>query len=237
MSKKILSEAAVRRFATLANLPVVNEEWGGKKGEKSKTHPGEEDYTAKKEKPGQDIRKSAPKRGAEATYKKGTKDDAFIKEDAFSEIDDEAMGAAEGELDAGEMAGLEDEAGLEGEEEVADLGAREELAMDVIAAVADALNIEVDIEGGEEELEDVEMVGDELGGEEVEIDAEEEIMEALKGIQYIPGKKEIVQEVAKRVAKRLLKAKRAEQQLKEALGTPPRRRTRPTRNQRRRKTK
>ena len=219
MSKKILSEAAVRRFATLANLPLVNEEWGGKKGEKSKTHPGEEDYTAKKEKPGQDIRKSAPKRGAEATYKKGTKDDAFIKEDAFSEIDDEAMEAGEGELDAGEMAGLEDEAGLEGEEEVADLGAREELAMDVIAAVADALNIEVDIEGGEEEeIEDVEMGGDPLGGEEIEIDAEEEIMEALKGISYVPSQREVAKVVAKRVAKRLQEAKIAQRRLNRALG-------------------
>ncbi len=62
-------------------------------------------------------------------------------------------------------------------------------------------------------------------------------MEALKGIQYIPGKKEIVQEVAKRVAKRLLKAKRAEQQLKEALGTSPPRRRRPALTKRRRKTK
>jgi len=217
MSKKILSEAAVRRFATLANLPVINEEWGSKEGEKLKQGSG----------------KRGSKPGDEADVNES------LYEDAFSEIDDEAMEAGEGELDAGEMAGLEDEAGLEGEEEVADLGAREELAMDVIAAVADALNIEVDIEGGEEEeIEDVEMGGEDLGAEEFDMEAEEEIMEALKGIQYIPGKKEIVQEVAKRVAKRLLKAKRAEQQLKEALGTsPPRRRRRPALTKRRRRTK
>ena len=44
------------------------------------------------------------------------------------------------------------------------------------------------------------------------------IMEALRGINYIPGKKEIVEEVARRVAKRLLKAKRAQKELNEALG-------------------
>ena len=50
-------------------------------------------------------------------------------------------------------------------------------------------------------------------------DEEEEIMEALKGIDYVPGKKEVVEEVARRVAKRLLKAKRAQSNLQEALGT------------------
>ena len=59
-----------------------------------------------------------------------------------------------------------------------------------------------------------------------EMDAEEEIMEGLKGINYIPGKKEIVEEVARRVAKRLLKAKRAEKSLKEALGNSTRQRAR-----------
>jgi hypothetical protein len=46
---------------------------------------------------------------------------------------------------------------------------------------------------------------------------EEEIMEALSDISYIPEQKEIVEEVARRVAKRLLKAKRAQKQLDEAL--------------------
>ena len=78
-------------------------------------------------------------------------------------------------------------------------------------------------EGGAEEPE-MDMGGEEMPAEEPEMDmageeeAEEEIMEALKGINYVPGKKEIVEEVARRVAKRLLKAKRAEKDLNEALG-------------------
>ncbi len=95
--------------------------------------------------------------------------------------------------------------------------------MDVIAAVADALNIEVDIEGAEEEADlEMDAVEDVADADDLDVDAladeEEAIMEALRGINYIPGKKEIINEVAKRVAKRLLMAKQADQKLKEALG-------------------
>ena len=55
-------------------------------------------------------------------------------------------------------------------------------------------------------------------GEEPLMEEEEEIMETLEGINYIPEKKDIVEEVARRVAKRLLKAKRAQADLNEALG-------------------
>ena len=41
---------------------------------------------------------------------------------------------------------------------------------------------------------------------------------ALEGIQYEPSQKEIVQEVAKRVARRLMEAKKAQATLNKALG-------------------
>jgi len=206
MSKKILSEAVVRRFAKLANLEPINE-WGGRTGDEHNA-------------PGGSKRGSKP----------GDKD--YINEDAFEDEAEMGADAAEGELDDAEMGGLDAEAGLEDAEagdEVAmdaDLGEREALAMDVISAVADALNIEVDIEGAEPEMDDElevaagedEAVADELDMDAIE-DEEEAIMEALKGINYVPGKKEIVNEVAKRVARRLLKAQKAEKQLKEALGS------------------
>ena len=62
---------------------LVREEDGAEEGDDSKTHPGEKDYTAKKEKPGQDKRKGAEKRGAEATKKKTGPDkgeDAYVNE-------------------------------------------------------------------------------------------------------------------------------------------------------------
>lgn len=196
MSKKLLSEAQLRRFAKLADIDPLNEMYGGNKGDLSRKR----DY---------------------------------MEEDAFEDEAEMGADAAEGELDNAEMGALDAEAGPEdeegSEEEVemgADLGDREALAMDVISAVADALNIEVDIEGGEPEMDaemDLGAVEDEEAADDMDLDAladeEEAIMEALKGINYIPGKKEIVNEVAKRVARRLLKAQKAEKQMKEALGS------------------
>ena len=203
MSKKLLTEAVMRRFAKLANLEPVNEMYGAGKGDESRSHLD------------------------------------YMKEDADEEIADDAAEAGMGELPAGDEAELEMDAGEEvemdaGESVEADagLGEREALAMDVISAVADALNIEVDIEGGEsaeaemdvgapEEMDAAE--DDMAAADDLDDDAyaeeEEAIMEALRGINYIPGKKAIVNEVAKRVARRLLKAKRADKQLKEALGS------------------
>lgn len=72
---------------------------------------------------------------------------------------------------------------------------------------------------------------DDMGGEEMDFDAEEapmpdaeedmgeeDIMEALRGINYQPSKGEIVNEVAKRVARRLKQAKLHEAKLNRALG-------------------
>jgi len=204
MSKKLLSERQLRRFAKLACLPAINE-WGGRKDDEEGTRGPGLDYVQE-----QDEEAEIAELGAE--------EGGGLPEPDEAELDDMA---------GDELGGEDEELGG------ADLAAREELAMDVIAAVADVLNIEVDIEGGEgeaggEEIEDL-GVEDELDvgagegeEEEVSFDAEEEIMEALRGIKYIPGKKEVVNEVARRVARRLLKAKKANVALKEALGTGPR---------------
>jgi len=59
-----------------------------------------------------------------------------------------------------------------------------------------------------------------LGAEEPAGDEDEEaLLElALEGIKYEPSQKEIVKVVAKRVARRLLEAKRAQAKLNKALG-------------------
>jgi len=79
------------------------------------------------------------------------------------------------------------------------------------AALGDAGEEEPEPEMPEEEPE-MEMAAEENPEEE------EEIMEALSDITSISEQKEIVEEVARSVAKRLLKAKRAQKQLDEALG-------------------
>ena len=113
------------------------------------------------------------------------------------------------------------------EEPEMDMGGEElELTDDEAQAIIDlGKKLEAAMpEGGaaEEPMDD--LGGEDLPAEEpmddmAAAEEEEEIMEALKGINYVPGKQEIVQEVARRVAKRLLKAKRAEKNLQEALGT------------------
>ena len=91
------------------------------------------------------------------------------------------------------------------EEPVADLGAEEvpaeEPAMDAEEPAMDA---------EEPEVADAAAAPE---GEEEEV-----IAEALSGINLELSGDELVQEVAKRVAKRLLQAKKAQKQLDEALG-------------------
>jgi spore coat protein CotH len=86
---------------------------------------------------------------------------------------------------------------------IIDLGSKLEAAMGDMGDMDDM--------GGEEE-----MPADDMGGEEDM--GEEDIMEALRGINYAPSKSEVVNEVAKRVAKRLKTAKLHEAKLNRALG-------------------
>ena len=190
MAKKILSEAQVRRFAKLANLSPINE--------------------------------------MTSMYEE---EEEVGMEDPMADVEGDVEMEADPEMDAEMDAEMEEPVADEG----GDLAAREQMVQDVVMAVADALDVEVAIEGGEAEAEVADLeepvgepegevageledaAADELGAEE---ELGDEILEALRGINYVPGKKEIVNEVAKRVAKRLLKAKQAEAELKEALGTP-----------------
>ena len=64
---------------------------------------------------------------------------------------------------------------------------------------------------GDDKDMDMDMGGDDDMGEE-------DIMEALRGISYVPSQGEIVNEVAQRVARRLKQAKLHEAKLNRALG-------------------
>ena len=159
-----------------------------------------------------------------------------VNENLYAEEEEEL----DAEMPAEEL--LEEPAAeLPEEEPMDDMGGGEDLELtdeeaQAIIDLGKKLEAAMPEGAGEEEFEEPEMDdmggGDELPGEEPGMDMgdEEEIMEALKGINYVPEKKEIVEEVARRVAKRLLKAKRAEKQLQEALGKTTRQRRRQTRN-------
>ncbi len=132
------------------------------------------------------------------------------------------MEAAEPEMDAAPEAEA-------GEDEVS-------VTKDAIDAAGDAMMDllgQLGYEGGEEAAEpEMEMDAEEpeMDAEEPEMDmgdeeagGDEEVMEALSGVNLELNEDELVQEVAKRVAKRILKAKKAQQQLDEALGNKKRR--------------
>ena len=71
--------------------------------------------------------------------------------------------------------------------------------------------------GGLDDMDMGDEKGMDMGGDEEEM-GDEDLMEALAGINYIPSQGEIVNEVAQRVARRLKQAKLHEAKLNRALG-------------------
>jgi len=136
-------------------------------------------------------------------------EDEVMKEEEEEEMDMEA--GAEMEMDAEEAPEMDAEAEMDGDLELTDDEAQAiiDLGSKLEAAMGGMGDMEVDAEV-DAEMPDMEA--------DPEMDAEEELMEALRGITYTPSKKEVVNEVAKRVAKRLKTAKLHESKLNRALG-------------------
>ena len=188
MRKKLLSEAQVRRFQSLASIKPLNE-----MDSSYKKH-DDEDEAAMKD----DMMEV---------------DETLYEEEEegmdFEEDEDEGMGDADVELDEELVDQFMD--AVKTIEQVADAlggaGAGEDIDMG-----GDDMDMDM---GGDDAPLELDAGGEEEGGEE---DEEEMLQEALSGISYIPSQKEIVKTVAKRVAKLLQEAKRAEARLNRALG-------------------
>jgi len=137
----------------------------------------------------------------------------------YHKRDDEMMEAEEEEMDmdmGAEEAPMDD---MEMDaEEPAEMDGDLELTDEEAQAIIDLGEKLKSAMGGEEDMGDMDMEDDEddMG--------EEDIMEALRGINYQPSKSEVVNEVAKRVAKRLAEAQKAEKRMNEALGRSTKRR-------------
>ena len=221
MSKKtLLSESQIRRFMGLAGMQAttvsnhLDENWGEKEDE-YKRH---------------DVDGVEKKAGDEGGHYKDyemneeEEDAAELEDDAADDVED----AADDEMDA-----MDDMAGAEADMEAADAGEADvsedaiQAAVDALAdlealvqPLADAAGITLD-DAGEELDADADMdlgaaamdmdMGDEEGAEDLEADAGEDEMAALDD-------EEVVMEVAKRVARRIMKARRAQKMLDEALG-------------------
>ena len=140
---------------------------------------------------------------------------APINEMYHKRDDEEMMEADEPEMDA-EMGADEPMDAEMPEEEPADMDGDLELSDEEAQAIIDlGAKLEAAM-GGEMEVGGEEAPEMDMGDEEEM--GEMEMMEALRGISYKPSQTEIVNEVAKRVAKRLQSAKLHEAKLNRALG-------------------
>lgn len=135
----------------------------------------------------------------------------------------------EAEEEAAEMADAEmadADADMDADAEMADADMGSSMDVDLTDEEATVIielgqKLEAAMSGGEDDADvddaDAEMADAEMADADA-MSAEEEIMEALRGISYTPSKTEVVNEVAKRVAKRLQTAKLHEAKLNRALG-------------------
>ena len=206
MSKKLLSEAQVRRFMGLAGIKPVNE-MAYKHDDEKKMREGEEleEMRAKKDDELDEMRGSMKKDEEQHEVMRGSmkKDDEMREaEEPKMDMDDKG-GDADVEMD---------------EEDLADVKSALDTLQDKLAPLLD----QAEAEAGEED--DMEMDAKEP---EMDLDASEpkddedemDMMEAeLAEINMELTEEEIVNEVARRVAKRIVEAKRAHKKMNEALG-------------------
>ena len=135
------------------------------------------------------------------------RDEEEMEEGMYGKRDDEEV--MKEEEDAPEM---DMDMGAEEEEMDGDLELTDEEAQAIIDLgnkLQGAMGDEPEMKMDDEEPMDMDMGGEDDG---------EELMEALAGIEYVPSQGEIVNEVAKRVARRLKQAKLHEAKLNRALG-------------------
>ena len=194
MAKKLLNERTVRRFQRLANVSPINEMYHKRDEEMDEAMHGKRDDEME-----EGMYKKRDDEMEEGMY--GKRDD----EEGMREQEDEMdMKGDEPEMDAGDDEGMDMDGDLELTDEEAqaiiDLGTKLEQAM-----------------GGLDDMDMGDEKGMDMGGDEEEM-GDEDLMEALAGINYIPSQGEIVNEVAQRVARRLKQAKLHEAKLNRALG-------------------
>ena len=192
-NKKLLSEAQVRRFMGLAGIRPLNEMTSGALDEV-------------------DLEEKRRKTEEMHDDKKQMKEMGNYKEDDMNEMaaykeDDEMEGDVDVEMEESLVDEFKDavetikkvEAALSG-------GAMED--------EEDEEEDDMDMDDKEEDDMDMKMGDEEEEGDEDMADLEEELME----VDMELTEDEIVSEVARRVAKRIVEAKRAHKKMNEALG-------------------
>ena len=219
MSKKLLSEAQIRRFQSLANLPVVNER---KYGMEENKHEEELKAMLKRARELSDAQRKRDltpeeRQELEMYQHTGLAEGAHEMEEGAHEMEEgmhgdekkEGMHKEDMHEDMHDDAEEEKEMDMDPEPEMdepgGDLDLSEEEARVIIELGKKLEGIMAAEAAGEDEPGEADPMGDEL-------------MEALAGVQVQPSRQEVVEEVARRVARRLNEAKRAQRRLNRALG-------------------
>ena len=144
------------------------------------------------------------------------RDEEEMEEGMYGKRDDEEV--MKEEEDAPEMDAKKEPAmDMGGEEEGMDMDGDLELTDEEAQAIIDLGSKLEAAMGGMDDMDMGDEKGMDMGGEDEGM-GEEDLMEALAGINYVPSQGEIVNEVAKRVARRLKEAKLHEAKLNRALG-------------------
>lgn len=140
------------------------------------------------------------------------KRDEEMEEGMYAKRDEEEVMKEEEEAEEVPAPEMPEEEPMEMGDEDKDLELTDEEAQAIID-----LGQKLEAAMGEEmDMGDEPEAMDDVGEEDEEGD---ELMEALAGIDYVPSKDEVVNEVAKRVARRLKEAKLHEAKLNRALGS------------------
>ena len=186
MAKKLLNEAAVRRFQSLANIKPINEMASSYKRD-------DEEKEEKME---------------EGVYEAEHGEEKEKMQETYMEADEEPDAAPE-------MPEMDDAPEMEAGADLDDVELTDEEA-EALIALGEKLAAAMGEAGEEMEMDAPEMP--EMDAEEAPMMEEDELMETLSEIDYVPSQTEIVNEVARRVARRLAEAQKAEKLMNEALG-------------------
>jgi len=205
--KTLLTESEIRQFMKLANIKPL-QEMGGSYG----MPPGmrddeEEDAPGMRDMPGmRDDEDEDPPGMKHMREQEDEEMDMGAEEEGGEEME---MDAEMGEEPAGDDMdmdmGGDDMGGMDAE------GGKEEQFADIVDKLADLLGLDADVEvGGDEEMGG-EVMDDEGGDLEGAMDApagDDDDMGAEAEDDELMGEEEIVQEVARRVAARLIREKK-----------------------------
>ena len=191
MAKKLLNEATIRRFQSLANISPVNEMKSYMRDDDKKKEEMEE------VKHGDEEKEKMEEAVYEAEEDKEKMEEMYTEKDEDPADDEGDMGMDDMDMDGMDVDLTDEEAQV-----LIQLG--EKLAAAMGEGADDMDMPDMDPMPGDEEPE--------AGMEE------DELMETLSEIDYVPSQTEIVNEVARRVARRLAEAQKAEKRMNEALG-------------------